>query len=304
MNPAPPTPTEPQPSTFNLQPSTMTDQPSTNHRRKGTVARLPKTIRDQINKLIDDGVTYAAIIKQLGDSGKLLKIGHLSEWKKGGYQDWLKEQQWREDTRAKHEAAADLIDKLDLGKANQAALYVATLQIFDALRNLATTGLNDKLGGDCVSYARLINALSRASKETLALQKHSELRAQAEAEAEAEAQAQAQTADSIALDSNGEPQVNVTNRTRGAILGALDFALGFDKPIRFITDEPSSSASASSSASEVQAKGEDSSPTTNPPIQKLVAPKSDGGGLVAPKSDEGGSINQTNPDPSTQMKNY
>src|SRR5260370_39864695 len=129
----------------------------------------------------------------------------LSRWKDAGHQDWLKEQQWREDTRLKHEAALDLMSDLDPSKVNQAALYVASLQIFEALRNLGPAGLNDKLGGDSAAFARLINALSRASRETLALQKHSETRAEAQA----------------AVLAIGDPDVTVTDGKRGAILGAV-----------------------------------------------------------------------------------
>src|SRR5437867_1469738 len=131
-------------------------------RRTSKIARLPKPVRDKLNLLLQDGLSYRKIIQDLGPDAKGLIERNISTWHHGGYKDWLKEQQWRENTRMRHESASDLIDKLDLGKVNQAALYVATLQIFDALRNLGTTGLNDKLGGDCAAYARLINALSRA----------------------------------------------------------------------------------------------------------------------------------------------
>src|SRR5437773_4525183 len=67
-------------------------KPHLHSRRNGNVARLPKTIRDKINLMLQDGLTYAAIIDQLGEDGKGLVISNLSRWKDGGYQDWLLEQ--------------------------------------------------------------------------------------------------------------------------------------------------------------------------------------------------------------------
>jgi len=252
---------------------------STSRQRNGNIARLPKNLRDLINQSLLDGVPYRQIIKRIQDAGLPRQSGptpglprqseatagispqNISQWRKGGYKDWLIEQQWREDTRTRHEAATDLIDKLDLGKANQAALYVAALQIFEALRGVRANNpasvrpgrgkpkprlrpasaprarvqspdsegtprsvLSEKLGGDCAAYARLVSALARASRETLALQKHSETRT--------EAKALLPTAPATGAD--GEPKV--TGWTRGAILGALDVAMGFDKPVRFVTD--------------------------------------------------------------------
>ena len=64
---------------------------------------------------------------------------------------------------------------------NHAALQLGTLHIFDALRELGPGSLNKKLGGDCAAFARLLNALARASRETMQLQKYREACARARA---------------------------------------------------------------------------------------------------------------------------
>src|SRR5437773_716794 len=61
------------------------------NRRTGTVARLPKPVRDEINQLLDDGLSYPQLIRQLGASGKTLDPDHIRRWKSGGYQDYLRE---------------------------------------------------------------------------------------------------------------------------------------------------------------------------------------------------------------------
>ena len=75
-------------------------------RRTSKIARLPKLVRDKLNHLLEDCLSYRAIIKELGPSAKGLIERNISSWHHGGYKDWLIEQQWREDTRLRHEAAA------------------------------------------------------------------------------------------------------------------------------------------------------------------------------------------------------
>src|SRR6266850_1015941 len=143
-------------------------QPTTarEYRGNGNVARLPKSVRDQINTWMLDGISYPDIIGRLGEQGKHLKPDHLYQWKKRGYQDWLVQQDWLAERRARRESAADLIEDCDATQLNQSALHLGTLYVFDALRGLRAGSLDDKLGGDSAAFARLLNALSRASRET------------------------------------------------------------------------------------------------------------------------------------------
>jgi hypothetical protein len=141
-------------------------------RGNGFVARLPRAIRDQLNQMMLDGVPYPQIIKRLGDPASHLKPNHLTEWKKRGHQDWLLHQDWLAERRIRQESAGDIVDDCDANKVNQGALQLGTLYIYEALRDLRAGGLESKLGGDSAAFARLLNALSRASRETLQLQKY------------------------------------------------------------------------------------------------------------------------------------
>jgi hypothetical protein len=149
------------------------------YRGNGFVARLPKVLRDQVNQMMLDGVSYPKIIRRLGEPGSHLKPDHLSEWKKRGHKDWLLQQDWLAERRARRESAADLIQDCDTTQTNESALHLGTLYVFDALHDLRSGSLDDKLGGDSASFARLLNALSRASRETLTLQKYREACAKA-----------------------------------------------------------------------------------------------------------------------------
>jgi hypothetical protein len=81
---------------------------SSTWRNNGKVAHLPKAIRDKINIMLQDGLTYPLIIQSLGEDGKDLNTMNLSRWKDSGYQDWLLQQTWLSQTRARQEPASAL----------------------------------------------------------------------------------------------------------------------------------------------------------------------------------------------------
>src|SRR5439155_6975694 len=107
-----------------------------NCRRNGNIARLPKAVRDQVNHIIQDGVPYAVIIERIGEHGKGLCPSNFTHWKDGRYKNWLLEQTWLADTRAKQESASDVAGDFDATQVNHAALQLGALHIFDALRKL------------------------------------------------------------------------------------------------------------------------------------------------------------------------
>jgi hypothetical protein len=165
--------TEPAAQTAGASSSSAPAHPAAS-RRNGNIARLPKHIRDKINTMLQDGVTYAAIRASLGHLGQHLDPSNFTQWRKGGYQDWLAEQAFLARIRARQETPADLSSDFDATLVNHAALQLGALHIFEALRDVAPGSLNEKLGGDSMAFARLINSLARASRETMLLQKYRE----------------------------------------------------------------------------------------------------------------------------------
>ena len=66
------------------------------HPRNGKVARLPEAVRNQINRMLDDGFAYRAILKNLHESSAealphSLSEMNISNWVHGGYQDWRRQ---------------------------------------------------------------------------------------------------------------------------------------------------------------------------------------------------------------------
>jgi hypothetical protein len=175
MNSTPTPPADPlsSPSHPSIHPSTSppTPAPRTDRRPTGKIAQLPKTIRDRLNQMIRDGFTYRQIIKKLGADAKDLNEPNLTVWYQGGYRDWLLRQEQAEAEVAKWEFASDLVRHHDGADIAHAAVLVATKQIHKALADLTPAALQSILQEKPDEYVRLLNALSRLSRETRGFRK-------------------------------------------------------------------------------------------------------------------------------------
>ncbi len=101
----------PQNSTFPLDPD---------NKRNGKIAKLPRSLRDQINRALDAGQSAVSIARGLNEipqvkamleahfGGKPISQQNLSEWKAGGYRDW----QLRQELILQHQEFAANIHEL------------------------------------------------------------------------------------------------------------------------------------------------------------------------------------------------
>ena len=130
-------------------------------RRNGKVARLPFALRDQINRMIDDGVPYQTIIKNLGDAGKHLSEQNLSMWRKGGFQDYYKSQLLKDRARAQTEAAADVLKEQGLPSPmaiQQTCTQIAMLQSFEVVMRTGGEALAEALKRNPAKMITLANS--------------------------------------------------------------------------------------------------------------------------------------------------
>src|ERR1035441_7493325 len=96
------------PAKSNYRNNTMT--------RTGKIARLPRGIREQLTRRLEDGELGTQLVIWLNAlpeaqamlagefAGRAISEQNLSEWKRGGYRDWLARQ---EVLAQVHELAAD-----------------------------------------------------------------------------------------------------------------------------------------------------------------------------------------------------
>ena len=95
--------------------------------RNGKIARLPAEVRDLVNQMIYEGEFYSDIIAALkGLDYPGIRAQNLSEWRKGGFQDWLRDRREVEDLKLDREALLEMANnagsEASVAKANEILL--------------------------------------------------------------------------------------------------------------------------------------------------------------------------------------
>ena len=87
--------------------------------------------------MLDDGVPYKAIIEKLGDAGKHLNEDNITNWRMGGFQDYLRGLAINERARAQIEVAAEVVRdtpaQLQSPRIREAVNQIALLKYLDTL---------------------------------------------------------------------------------------------------------------------------------------------------------------------------
>src|SRR5437879_3061685 len=145
-----------------------------NSRRRGKVARLPLALRHEINRMLDDGVEYKTIIENLGPCGQHLSEQKLSNWRLGGYQDYLKSQIISDRAQVQIQAAADLLretGRVDQDKLRRACGEMALLQYMQTLLEHGEQLARDSLKKNPAKFITLMNACCNLSNSNIAIEK-------------------------------------------------------------------------------------------------------------------------------------
>lgn len=105
--------------------------------RRGKLARLPRAIRDEVCERLQDGADGAEILAWLNGLGPVKKLlaekfkgepiseANLSNWRLGGYQDWLDTNRQADETRAIADSAMRIAQASGGGMAEGAAAILA-----------------------------------------------------------------------------------------------------------------------------------------------------------------------------------
>ena len=156
-----------------------------NHRRIGKIARLPADIREQVNEMLNDGLEYNRIIDWLNQQGfPGIAPKNISNWKEGGFQDWLNHCQRLDELELKSEYAVEVAQQADPSKFQHATVNLTCLQFFEMLNRFDPIRLAASLEVKPEKYPALINSLARFTREFVGLTRfHEELADKAKAEA-------------------------------------------------------------------------------------------------------------------------
>ena len=143
--------------------------------RNGKIARLPRNIREQLNHRLSDGEAGGRLVDWLN---KLTEVRHLlaedfdgrdineqnlSEWRQGGYQDWLKQQDRRCMVRQLAEDAGQLHEDADGLEVSHHLAAVLTVELAESAKALMTT-ITDP-AERWVRLGELLRELARVRRE-------------------------------------------------------------------------------------------------------------------------------------------
>jgi hypothetical protein len=115
--------------------------------RNGKIARLPKSIREELNRRMEDGwqnVKLVAWLNELPEVRQVLREQfhdepitepNLSRWKEGGYEDWLRHRESHEQLRWMIERGEDI--NTQEGDSAEWIAQVATAELSTQLQQLS-----------------------------------------------------------------------------------------------------------------------------------------------------------------------
>src|SRR5215469_1265027 len=130
-------------------------------RRNGRVARLPADVRRHVNEMLDDGLTYNAIIEYLGEHGAGLDEDHIRRWKARGYQEYLRQQRFLLQCRARSDRSLTSPRTKNPLNGFQETQQLATAQICETVADLGTDILREALAANPLNYFRMLNSFAR-----------------------------------------------------------------------------------------------------------------------------------------------
>src|SRR3954467_12782007 len=128
--------------------------------RKGKIARLPRHIRDCLNRRLDDGEPSVNLVQWLNEQpdarrvleeefdGRPITEQNLSDWKQGGYLDWQAHQETREWVRLVAHEAEEGAEDLGVLPLSDRLSAMAGLALGRLVRDLSTASVTDSAKRD------------------------------------------------------------------------------------------------------------------------------------------------------------
>ncbi len=149
-----------------IRPTRNPQQQPHARRRNGNIARLPQNLRDTVNSMLDDGIPYDTIISELREHGFAICRSNLTRWRKGGYQDYLKERISLKEMRSSLDFIANLLRDNEASQIPEAALHLSALRLAQFLRDSSMAAANGEAHLHPVEFIRAANAACRLSQAT------------------------------------------------------------------------------------------------------------------------------------------
>ncbi len=124
--------------------------------RNGKIARLPRYLRKQLNRRLDDGEPGPQVLAwlngrpdvqevlELDFGGRPINEQNLSEWRQGGFRDWQRQQEACDHVRRLTDQAEALDEAAEETHVSDRLATVFAVELFKVLEQLLEQGGNDK----------------------------------------------------------------------------------------------------------------------------------------------------------------
>lgn len=138
--------------------------------RNGKIARLPKPVRDVVNRMLFNHVPQENIVDALGELGIQVTQRNISNWKtRGGYREWCLAQEHAIALHNHQDNLIDLVRRHDGSELPEVGLQAAATQLSQFFLTPAAAQL---LASDPKAYDLRVSMLARITAQLKALQKY------------------------------------------------------------------------------------------------------------------------------------
>jgi uncharacterized protein DUF3486 len=141
-------------------------------KRRSRIAKLPREVRNQVNVMLDEGATYQSVVDWLHGKGyPECTVDMVFQWKKGGFQDWLRDERRADSERSLRDWATSVA--ADTGQTSLPTAYVmfASAQLRRLVDDIDEMAAKASLKEHPEEYARLFNSLARFAKLAVEMEK-------------------------------------------------------------------------------------------------------------------------------------
>jgi hypothetical protein len=122
--------------------------------------------------MLRDGIPYSKIIQKFADRGHNLDKDHISRWCAGGYQDWVQEQAWLEEMRARLDFANQVVNQPNANLIDEASLRIAVTQMYNLLLAFDPLSLKTQLSTHPTAYSRILGSLCKITDSLARSDRH------------------------------------------------------------------------------------------------------------------------------------
>src|SRR4051794_39650389 len=138
--------------------------------RNGKIARLPKPVRDIVNRMLFQHIPQERIAEALDEIGIHVTQRNISNWKThGGYREWRLAQEHAIQLHVHQDNLIDLIRRHDGSELPEVGLQAAATQLSQFF---LTPAAGQLLASDPKAYDLRVATLARISAQLKALQKY------------------------------------------------------------------------------------------------------------------------------------